>query len=63
MGSCNHEAKRIWLNLELAKKQKECLEYIVVHEMVLVLERNHGARFVALMMISFFRSGGNTRMN
>ncbi len=48
-GSCNREAKRIWLNLELAKKPKECLEYIVVHEMVHVLERNHGTRFVALM--------------
>lgn len=48
-GSCNREARRIWLNLELAKKPKECLEYIVVHEMVHVLERNHGTRFVALM--------------
>lgn len=34
---------------ELAKKPKECLEYIVVHEMVHLLERNHGDRFVALM--------------
>lgn len=48
-GSCNREARRIWLNLELAKKPKECLEYIVVHEMVHVIERNHGTRFVALM--------------
>lgn len=48
-GSCNREAKRIWLNLELAKKPKECLEYIVVHEMVHVIERNHGTRFIALM--------------
>lgn len=48
-GSCNRGAKRIWLNLELAKKPKECLEYIVVHEMVHVLERNHGTRFVAIM--------------
>ncbi len=48
-GSCNREARRIWLNLELAKKPKECLEYIVVHEMVHVIERNHGPRFVALM--------------
>lgn len=48
-GSCNRDAHRIWLNLELAKKPKECLEYIVVHEMVHVLERNHGTRFVALM--------------
>lgn len=48
-GSCNHDAKRIWLNLELAKKPKECIEYIVVHEMVHVMERNHGTRFVSLM--------------
>jgi len=48
-GSCNREARRIWLNLELAKKPKECLEYIVVHEMVHVIERNHGTRFVELM--------------
>lgn len=48
-GSCNREAKRIWLNLELAKKPTECLEYIVVHEMVHVIERNHGTRFIALM--------------
>ncbi len=48
-GTCNIEAKRIWLNLELAKKEKHCLEYVVVHEIVHLLERNHGERFVALM--------------
>jgi len=48
-GSCNREAKRIWINLELAKKPQECLEYIVVHEMAHLIERNHNARFVALM--------------
>lgn len=48
-GSCNDEAKRIWINLELAKKPPECLEYIVVHEMVHLIERNHGTRFVSLM--------------
>ena len=48
-GTCNREAKRIWLNLELAKKPVECLEYIVVHEMVHLLERNHNDRFVSLM--------------
>ena len=48
-GSCNRAVKRIWLNLELAKKPVECLEYIIVHEMVHLLERNHGDRFVALM--------------
>lgn len=48
-GSCNTEAKRIWLNLELAKKPAICLEYIVVHELVHLLERRHSDRFTALM--------------
>ncbi|MBD2137795.1 DUF45 domain-containing protein [Anabaena sp. FACHB-1237] len=48
-GTCNIEAKRIWLNLELAKKDQQCLEYVVVHEIVHLLERNHGDRFEALM--------------
>lgn len=48
-GSCNPVAKRIWLNLELAKKPEQCLEYIVVHELVHLLERHHNDRFMALM--------------
>jgi predicted metal-dependent hydrolase len=48
-GSCNPEAKRIWLNLELAKKPTVCLEYIVVHEMIHLVERKHGERFTKLM--------------
>ena len=48
-GSCNIEAKRIWLNLELAKKPSSCLVYILVHEMVHLLERAHNDRFRALM--------------
>jgi predicted metal-dependent hydrolase len=48
-GTCNHDAQRIWLNLELAKKPLECIEYIVVHEMVHLLERNHNAYFIAYM--------------
>lgn len=48
-GTCNPQAGRIWLNLELAKKPPECLEYIVVHEMTHLLEPSHNARFVALM--------------
>ncbi len=48
-GTCNREAKRIWLNLELARKPKECIEYIIVHEMVHLLERHHNERFVAYM--------------
>jgi len=48
-GSCNIGAKRIWLNLELAKKPPECLEYILAHELVHLLERNHNGRFRAHM--------------
>ena len=48
-GSCNIEARRIWLNLELAKKPASCLEYILVHEMVHFLERHHNERFRELM--------------
>ena len=48
-GSCTIAKKRIWLNLELAKKPVECLEYIVVHEMVHLLERHHNDAFRAYM--------------
>jgi predicted metal-dependent hydrolase len=48
-GSCNVKAKRIWLSLELAKKSDDCLEYVVVHELVHLLEPGHGPRFVAHM--------------
>ncbi len=48
-GSCNPAAKRIWLNLELAKKPEACLEYIVVHELVHLLERRHNEHFTKLL--------------
>jgi predicted metal-dependent hydrolase len=48
-GTCSIEAKRIWLNLELAKKPIHCLEYIIVHELVHLFERKHSDRFLALM--------------
>lgn len=48
-GSCLTGTRRIWLNLELAKKPVQCLEYLVVHELIHLLERNHNDRFVALM--------------
>lgn len=48
-GSCNIRDKRIWLNLELVKKSPACLESVVVHEMVHLLERYHNKRFYALM--------------
>ena len=46
-GSCNTDTASIWLNLELAKKPPECLEYVVVHELTHLLERHHNARFMA----------------
>jgi predicted metal-dependent hydrolase len=48
-GTCNIRDQRIWLNLELAKKRPEFLEYVVVHEMVHLLERLHNDRFYAYM--------------
>jgi hypothetical protein len=48
-GTCNSEARRIWINLELAKKSPACLEYIVVHELVHLIERRHNDRFRALV--------------
>lgn len=48
-GSCNPEVKRIWLNLELAKKSPTCIEYVLVHEMAHLLERSHNETFVAYM--------------
>ncbi|MDO8843441.1 M48 family metallopeptidase [Methylicorpusculum sp.] len=48
-GSCNPKAQSIRLNSELAKKAPACLEYIVLHEMMHLLERHHNDRFMALM--------------
>ena len=48
-GTCNTEARRVWFNLELAKKPANCLEYLVVHELLHLLERNHNDRFKALL--------------
>ena len=48
-GTCNIEAKRIWLNLELAKKPVHCLEYIILHELIHLIERHHNDNFLALM--------------
>ncbi len=48
-GSCNAVARRLWLNLELVKKPPICTEYIVVHEMIHLLERHHSERFGELL--------------
>jgi predicted metal-dependent hydrolase len=48
-GSCTTENKKLWFNIELAKKPLDCIEYIVVHEMVHLLERNHNKNFIIMM--------------
>lgn len=48
-GSCATNNERIWFNIELAKKPKECINYVVVHELVHLIERNHNKRFILLM--------------
>lgn len=48
-GSCNILKKRIWLNLKLIQKAPICLEYVLVHELVHLLEASHNKRFYALM--------------
>jgi predicted metal-dependent hydrolase len=48
-GTCSPSARRIWLNLELAKKPECCLEYVLVHEPVHLLEPHHDERFIARM--------------
>lgn len=48
-GSCNTESKKIWINLELAKKPVECLEYIVLHELIHLIERTHNEKFIKLL--------------
>lgn len=48
-GTCNTRARRIWINLELAKKPVRCLEYILVHELTHLLEKSHNHRFKSFM--------------
>ena len=48
-GSCTPKTRSIRFNLELAKKAPECLEYIVVHELVHLLEASHNSKFKTLM--------------
>lgn len=48
-GTCNIEAKRIWINYELVKYPVECLEHTIVHELTHLLETNHTPRFYTLL--------------
>src|SRR6266446_6022933 len=48
-GTCNIKAQRIWINLELAKKPVQCLEYVIAHELTHFLQQRHNDRFVAIL--------------
>lgn len=48
-GTCNIDKKRIWINLQLVKKPMECLEYVLIHELVHLIEKNHNNQFYALV--------------
>lgn len=48
-GTCNADIPRVWLNLELIKKPTQCIEYVVVHELAHIIEKNHTDRFRAVM--------------
>lgn len=48
-GTCNTRTGKIWLNLQLAKKTPECLEYVILHELVHLVEKRHNERFASLM--------------
>lgn len=48
-GTCNTKPRRIWLNLELAKKPLHCIDYVFVHELIHFIEKNHSEKFIYLL--------------
>lgn len=48
-GTCNHKKRNIWLNLELAKKPESCIEYVILHEVLHLIEEKHSEKFIALL--------------
>ena len=48
-GTCNTNTRKIWLNLQLAKKPIECLEYVILHELAHLKVKNHGKDFIAIL--------------
>ena len=48
-GTCNTNTRKIWLNLQLAKKPIESLEYVILHELAHLKVKNHGPEFVAVL--------------
>lgn len=49
LGSCNTEKKKLWFNLQLAQKPIECLEYVILHELLHLKERTHNSVFISYM--------------
>lgn len=48
-GTCNSKAKRIWINLQMVEKPLDCLEYIILHELIHLKISNHGKDFIEMM--------------
>ena len=48
-GTCNTEKKKLWFNLQLAQKPVECLEYVILHELIHLKDRTHNSIFIADM--------------
>lgn len=48
-GTCNEKTGKIWLNLQLAKKTPECLEYVILHELIHLVEKKHNEHFFSMM--------------
>ena len=50
-GTCNTDKKKLWFNLQLAQKPIECLDYVILHELIHLRERTHNSTFIAYMDI------------
>jgi predicted metal-dependent hydrolase len=48
-GTCNTKTGKLWFNLQLAKKTPDCLEYVVLHELIHLIEKHHNEHFISLM--------------
>ena len=48
-GTCNTEKKKLWFNLQLAQKPIECLDFVILHELIHLRTRKHDATFIAYM--------------
>ena len=48
-GTCNVEKKKIWINLQLVQKPMNCLEYVILHELIHLIERTHNSVFISYM--------------